>query len=72
MREMWKDLFSLLLFFPVPVFLLASTLLFFGSGKLSNFVVFPRPKWISSSEPGIKFKWKLDGIPGEETGLWGI
>lgn len=43
-----------------------------GSSPLGNSVVFPRPKWFSSSELGIKFKWKLDGIPGEEIGLWEI
>lgn len=69
--ERWKTFFLFHSFSSVSIFLLASTL-FFGPGKLSNFVVFPRPKWISFSEPGIKFKWKLDGIPGEETWLWRI
>lgn len=74
-EEMEDLLFSLLLLFlflfAVPLSLFTPTP-FFGTGKLGNFVVFPRPKRILSSELGIKFKWKLDGIPGEETGLWGI
>lgn len=44
----------------------------FWTGRLGNFVAFPRPKWILFSVSGIKFKWKLDGIPGEELGCGGF
>lgn len=72
--EMWVKTFFLSFSFLDYIYLLLSHSdpSLFRPRKLSNFVVFPRPKWILSSELRIKFKWKLDGIPGEEIGLWRI
>lgn len=68
-----QDLFFLLLLFlfsslthslvSTPFFFLS----FLNRANSTQFRGFPRLKWISSSEPGIKFKWKLDGVPGEKT-----
>lgn len=58
----------------LPVYPSYSPPFFFARpGETRQLCGFPKTEMdFIHSEHRIKFKWKLDGIPGEETGLWGF
>lgn len=74
-----RDVKTFLLFYPFAlprpsVFHCRLFLLFLFSDRENSAISWfsQAEMYFTSSGPGIKFKWKLDVIPGEETAWWGI